>query len=248
VSSSLGRALSNSKGRVMYLFSKDTHNKSHCHGACAQAWPRVTSSVKPRAGSKLHASHLARTSTHQVTYYGHPLYYFVGDPGKGHTGEGAEGFYLVSISGKAIHKKKPAGGGGTPKPYVPPAATTAAEVSTGTAGSDGTVITDGVTGRTLYELSSDSDTSSTFSCTGTCQQTWIPLLTDGTPTVAGSADQTKLGTVTRADDNGEVQVTYNHHPVYLYTGDTAAGTDNGNLIYDPPGYWYALTAAGAIVT
>lgn len=98
---SFGRVLSNSKGRLLYLYDKDSKGTSHCNGGCVSAWPRVMSKAKPRAGSHVKAGHLGRTASHQVTYFGHPLYYFVGDPKTSHTGEGENGFYLVSTGGKA---------------------------------------------------------------------------------------------------------------------------------------------------
>jgi predicted lipoprotein with Yx(FWY)xxD motif len=179
----------------------------------------------------IRAKHLSRTSKHhQVTYYGHPLYYFAGDskPGQA-SGEGVSSFFVVSTHGRAIKPKK------VTKP-------SGAEVTTGTVGA--TEVITSANGHTLYELSSETDSPPTFTCVGSCPAVWPPLLTTGAPTAAGDAMAAELGTVKRPD--GTTQVTYNHHPLYDYTGDTAAGTDNGEGIYDPPGYWYSLTPSGAI--
>ena len=48
-----------------------------------------------------------------------------------------------------------------------------------------------------------------------------------------------LGTTTR--DDGTTQVTYDGHPLYLYSGDTAAGDANGEGVGD---IWFAVTAQG----
>jgi hypothetical protein len=65
----------------------------------------------PTAGVGATASDLGTISrsdgTKQVTYAGHPLYYFVGDKAAGQTsGEGSNGFgapwYLVAPTGKQI--------------------------------------------------------------------------------------------------------------------------------------------------
>jgi predicted lipoprotein with Yx(FWY)xxD motif len=106
---SLGRVLSNPSGRVLYLFEKDTHNKSNCGKPCRAYWPLVKSTGNPTAGADVSASHLGRLATGQVTYYGHPLYYFVGDTkAKQDRGEGLPQFgaewYAVSPSGKAVHE------------------------------------------------------------------------------------------------------------------------------------------------
>jgi predicted lipoprotein with Yx(FWY)xxD motif len=101
----LGKVLANSKGRVMYLFTEDRHGVSHCKGVCLSSWPAVKSLHKPVAGRGIKAKHLGVTSHHQVTYYGHPLYYFVGDtrPRQG-SGEALNDFYVVSPKGAAIKR------------------------------------------------------------------------------------------------------------------------------------------------
>jgi predicted lipoprotein with Yx(FWY)xxD motif len=113
-STSLGTILVDSKGRTLYLFEKDTKNKSNCSGACAANWPPTIVSGKPTAGGKAVASKLGTTKrsdgTTQVTYAGHPLYTFVLDKNKpGSTkGEGVDAFgaewYVVGTNGKKIEK------------------------------------------------------------------------------------------------------------------------------------------------
>ncbi len=123
---SLGRILANAKGHTLYMFGKDTAGKSHCGHTCQMYWPPLRSASKPRAGTDVKQRHLARTPSHQVTYFGHPLYYFSGDTGKSHNGEGMSAFgakwFVVSTNGTAI-KPAAAGGGGTPSPppypYLP---------------------------------------------------------------------------------------------------------------------------------
>jgi predicted lipoprotein with Yx(FWY)xxD motif len=114
-STSLGTILVDSKGRTLYLFEKDTRNKSKCSGACAANWPPALVSGKPTAGGKAVASRLGTTTRSggkkQVTYAGHPLYTFVLDKNKpGSTkGEGVDAFgaewYVVGTNGKKIEKK-----------------------------------------------------------------------------------------------------------------------------------------------
>jgi len=47
---SLGRILTDGKGRAVYLFEKDTGTKPSCYGACAAAWPPVLTAGAPVAG------------------------------------------------------------------------------------------------------------------------------------------------------------------------------------------------------
>jgi predicted lipoprotein with Yx(FWY)xxD motif len=103
--------LTDSSGRALYLWTPDTKTKSTCSGACASAWPPLTVKGAPTAGSGATASDLGTISrsdgTKQVTYAGHPLYYFAGDNAAGQTnGEGSNGFgatwYLVAPTGQQI--------------------------------------------------------------------------------------------------------------------------------------------------
>jgi len=83
VSSRFGRVISDRKGEAFYLFDKEKGKKSRCYGACARAWPPVITKGKPRARGAAKASLLGTTKRkngkRQVTYKGHPLYYYVDD-------------------------------------------------------------------------------------------------------------------------------------------------------------------------
>jgi predicted lipoprotein with Yx(FWY)xxD motif len=129
------------------------------------------------------------------------------------------------------------GGGSSSSPASPmPDASAAADVATADVGELGTVLVDG-NGMTLYLF--ESDTGSNSTCTGTCAETWPALVTSGDASASGNASASMLGTMTR--DDGSTQVTYNGHPLYLYSGDTAPGDANGQDVGD---VWYAVTAQG----
>ena len=109
--SSGGAFLTNSSGRAIYLFLADSTNKSNCSGACASTWPPVTTTGTPTASGSAQSSDLGTITrsdgTKQVTYNGHPLYYFAGDTGAGtDKGQGIDGFgakwWLVAPSGSSI--------------------------------------------------------------------------------------------------------------------------------------------------
>jgi predicted lipoprotein with Yx(FWY)xxD motif len=230
-----GRVVANAKGRVMYMHTTDKGTVSKCSGPCAAAWPKVTSKGKPVAGKDISAKHLKRNSKGQVTYYGHPLYYFVSDkrPGK-ISGEGLVHFFVVSTKGaaikKPIKKTKPTAGPSGP-----------AEVTTGMVGK--TEVITSKNGHTLYAL--DPNELPGWSCTSSCTSVWIPLLTKGAPTAAGDAMPGELGTAKRP--NGSTQVTYGGMPVYDYAPDTAAGQDKGQLAPGPYlNYWYDITPDGSV--
>lgn len=98
-------------GHALYLWVADSHGKSSCAGNCAKYWPPLTSKGTPVAGHGVTAGDLGTITraggAKQVTYNGHPLYYFVADTSKSSTtGEGNDGFgakwWLVAPTGSAI--------------------------------------------------------------------------------------------------------------------------------------------------
>ena len=107
----LGSHLADGSGRALYLFASDTNSTSNCSGACAAAWPPLTAKASVSAGDGASAGDIAtitrQDGTKQVTYAGHPLYYFAGDSAAGQTnGQGVNGFgalwWLVAPSGQKI--------------------------------------------------------------------------------------------------------------------------------------------------
>jgi len=79
----LGKVLVDGNGMTVYLFEKDKNAKSSCYGACAQAWPPVTTKGQPVAKNGATTGKLGTTKrtdgTVQVTYAGRPLYLYAGD-------------------------------------------------------------------------------------------------------------------------------------------------------------------------
>jgi predicted lipoprotein with Yx(FWY)xxD motif len=106
-----GQALVDGRGRALYLWEADTSGTSTCTGPCAAAWPPVTVSGMPQAGGGVSPSLLGTAKraggAEQVTYNGHPLYYFAGDTGPGMAkGQGSKDFgadwYVLSAKGSKI--------------------------------------------------------------------------------------------------------------------------------------------------
>jgi predicted lipoprotein with Yx(FWY)xxD motif len=111
--SSLGRILVDSKGITLYDFVKDKGTTSVCYRACAALWPPLITKAKPVGGPGVRASLLGTTKRKdgklEVTYGGHPLYYFVTDRKPGQTtGQGVNQFggpwWVLSPAGKEIHR------------------------------------------------------------------------------------------------------------------------------------------------
>jgi predicted lipoprotein with Yx(FWY)xxD motif len=83
VSSDYGTVIADGKGEAFYLFDAEETERPECYAACAKAWPPVLTKGNPRAGTGAKASMLGTTTRRngklQVTYAGHPLYYYVAD-------------------------------------------------------------------------------------------------------------------------------------------------------------------------
>ena len=77
-------------------------------------------------------------------------------------------------------------------------------------------------GRTVYELV--GATASHSNCSGSCLSIWPPVKANGK------------------------QVVYKGHPLYEFSGDTAAGQAKGNGLKDSWGTWWAMSSAGTPFT
>jgi predicted lipoprotein with Yx(FWY)xxD motif len=95
-----------------------------------------------------------------------------------------------------------------------------------------------VGGKTLYLYVPDG-TTNTSTCVDACAQEFPPLKTATKPVAGMGVRQSLLHTTKRP--GGRLQVTYNGHPLYTYSGDTAKGQTNGEGL---DGNWYVVTAAG----
>jgi predicted lipoprotein with Yx(FWY)xxD motif len=107
-----GRYLVDSQGHSVYLFEKDEDGESYCSGACAAVWPPLETSTAPRGGAGIQDAELGTIDRPdgdmQVTYHGHPLYYYAADASTPDNTKGEDieqfgaGWYLVGAHGQPI--------------------------------------------------------------------------------------------------------------------------------------------------
>ncbi|MGE3379965.1 MAG: hypothetical protein AB7I40_16975 [Nocardioides sp.] len=75
----MGTILFDGTGQAIYIFDVEA-GRPRCYDACAEAWPPVLTNGDPRAGDRVRQSLLGTTrrtdGTSQVTYDGHPLYFY----------------------------------------------------------------------------------------------------------------------------------------------------------------------------
>ena len=110
-STSLGKTLVDANGRTLYLFEGDSRNVSRLSSAGVSVWPRFVATGPVTAGNGVQKAKLGTTTSphnvRQITYNGHPLYYYVGDSKPGDTrGQGLNQFgalwYVLSSTGNAV--------------------------------------------------------------------------------------------------------------------------------------------------
>ena len=118
------------------------------------------------------------------------------------------------------------------------------EVTTGEVSGLGNVLVDGK-GFTLYLFLPDRH-SSHSACNGACAVAWPPLLLPkGTtaPLAGHGLRPSLLGTTVRS--GGEIQVTYNGWPLYLWANDASPGEATGQGLNNLGGLWFVVSPKGS---
>ncbi|HLR46967.1 MAG TPA: hypothetical protein VK092_07390, partial [Deinococcales bacterium] len=103
------------EGRAVYMFTEDEENESNCteENDCLANWPPVLVTDPLVAGQDLDDDLLGTLERDegmvQVTYNGHPLYYYMGDRDEGDlTGQGLNDmWYLVDADGEPLEDFEP---------------------------------------------------------------------------------------------------------------------------------------------
>lgn len=110
----MAQVMSGKSGMTYYTFDKDTPHsgKSACYGMCATNWPPVSAS---EANGHDFGSITRNDGSHQLTYDGRPLYYFIGDKKPGdRKGDGLKGvWHVVSESEEYEMNTGSSGNGGS---------------------------------------------------------------------------------------------------------------------------------------
>ena len=132
-----------------------------------------------------------------------------------------------------------ASGGGASSSPAQPSPASKTTIRTANSGV-GRILVD-AQGRTVYLFKKDAGTKS--ACNGACATAWPPVLSSGAPAAGSGVKASLVGTTVRSD--GQRQVTYNGHPLYLFAGDQAPGDMNGEGSTDFGAPWLVLSPAGS---
>jgi predicted lipoprotein with Yx(FWY)xxD motif len=134
------------------------------------------------------------------------------------------------------------GGGSSSAPAAPSTPAAAANGGTvATASSPLGSILVAQNGMTLYMFARDQGGKS--ACSGACAKFWPPYT--GKPKAGSGLTASLLGSTTRAD--GSTQVTYDGHPLYTYSGDSAPGATNGQGVNTFGALWWVVAPSGKVV-
>jgi predicted lipoprotein with Yx(FWY)xxD motif len=147
---------------------------------------------------------------------------------------------VVGLAACGSSSSNPPSAASTPK--ASSAANSTTDMATGikTMSVSGRLVLTDSAGFVLYWFANDTPTAS--KCNGACATYWPPVI--GTPSLASGVSLSgKLGTIKRVD--GQLQATYDGHPLYTFKSDTSAGEDSGNALNASGGLWWAMTASGA---
>ena len=108
----------------------------------------------------------------------------------------------------------------------------------------------GAAGVGLVVAACSSSSSTTSSGPATSSPAAAPAATQasspaatGQPQAGSGVSQALLGTITRPD--GTMQLTYNGHPLYYFTADTAGRTARGQGVKAFGAEWYVVGAGGS---
>src|SRR4051812_11434698 len=121
-STPLGSVLVDARGHTLYVFDQDRGTRSACSGSCTASWPAFLTTTKPVALKGVAAAKLGMVKRangkFQVTFMGHPLYFFASDAKAGDVrGASITHWAAMSPSGARLR------GGGSKTPPPPPTTT-----------------------------------------------------------------------------------------------------------------------------
>lgn len=226
---SLGKVLTDDKGKTLYFFSNDIAGGTQCTGNCLTNWP-IYYKANPTLGAGLEASDFGTISRSdgamQSTYKGWPLYYYVNDAATSDMkGENVNKVWFVAKPQYSLFVGNTQLVGNDGKNYL-------GDYTEGTGKTKYLMDKDG---RTLYGFKPDKKNTNTYTKSDFSNDaTWpIAQITDlsNLPTGYAAADFTVI------DVFGKKQLCYKGHPLYYFGPDgTSKGVTKGVSV-PRPGVW-----------
>lgn len=95
----IGKYLTDTEGKALYSFKKDSSGKSACAGPCLEKWPiyyRETVATPKEIKAEDFGTIIREDGKKQTTFRGYPLYYWINDKEPGETtGQGVNNVWFV---------------------------------------------------------------------------------------------------------------------------------------------------------
>ncbi|WEH14069.1 SCO0930 family lipoprotein [Streptomyces sp. VNUA24] len=238
-----GKVLTDSSGRTLYRFDKDSFEppKTTCEGECATTWPPVPASGATAAEGVDQAllGEVSRPDgTKQLTVAGWPMYYFAKDTKAGDIkGQGLKGSWFASAPNGKKASTKGGGAGGTGGTGGGGGAVEQAGLTTRKDAKLGEIVVD-KNGMTVYRFMKDTQWPMSTKCTGACLDKW--------PVVAPVDKNDTKGILLKGytvfdRPDGFKQQTINCIPLYTFANDKSPGDTNGQGV---GGTWFAINGDG----
>ncbi len=233
----LGQVLTDSSGRTLYFYTKDTTGISVCTGGCKDIWPPFyVSSLRAAAG--LDAADFGTITrpdgAKQTTYKGWPLYYYKNDAAPGDAkGENVGTVWYVSKPDYCIMLMNGPLIGLNGKQYT----------STYVEGVEIVQYFTDAWGRTLYSFKNDKFKKNNYTKQDFSNNaTWPIYETDlkKIPSVLNVADFAVI------DVYGKKQLTYKGWPLYYFGADAMQRGKTKGVSVPTPGVWPVITLQTAV--
>jgi len=218
ISTRTAKYLVDTDGMTLYIFDKDSFNKSNCNAECQKIWPLFNGADTTNENIKV------LEGTDHLAYRQHPLYYFAKDKIAGDIlGNHIKDVWHIIFAPKG-------------------------STDTQTALSDTNILQAYLTdknGMSLYTFDRDSENIS--KCTGkadtkplgSCEARWPVFYVADLGTLPTGLKASDFGTIDRPSDtlkdaNGDPlatkQTTYKGHPLYYWFKDEKAGDVKGDWV------------------
>jgi predicted lipoprotein with Yx(FWY)xxD motif len=229
----LGNILTDSQGRTLYFFARDTKGTSACTGGCLNRWPLFYTEefILPQGGALAEADFgtTGDGASKQSTYKGRPLYYYsttndgVIEPAGEKGGEGFGSVWYVAKPDYSLMVASAQLVGLDGKNY------TSAYVE----GTGNTRYFTDAAGRTLYLFTNDTKDTNKFTAADFSNDAAWPIfhvVIGRLPTGMNAVDFGEINV------HGRLQTTYKGWPLYYFGQDTGKG-DNKGVSVPTPGKW-----------
>ncbi|QPH39184.1 COG4315 family predicted lipoprotein [Pedobacter endophyticus] len=234
----LGQILIDKDGRTLYYFANDANGTSTCTGGCEAVWPAfmVADLTAAKIATSLNIADFKAISQvngkQQITFKGHPLYYYspkvnnVNTPevAGATTGEGVNKVWFVAKPDYTVMLTNAQLIGKDGKSYL----------ADYTEGTGKTLYFTDANGLAIYTFKNDKKNKNNFTDAAFVKNTIWPIYEQDKIVVPSILDKALFGSITV---HGKKQLTYKGWPLYYFGEDNKVMGSNKGVSVPSPGTW-----------